>query len=98
MHVLWMMGRARRNAPFRRDAHVSIPIYTLAGIFHRFFSHQAYACSRLTAFCLGLYSTLLAQRGPMWWSSKHIRHHKVRKGWLTNSTRRRACALTVMVS
>lgn len=54
------------------------PIYTCAGIHHRFFSHQAYACSRLTTFCLGLYSTLVAQRGPLWWSSKHIRHHKAR--------------------
>lgn len=46
---------------------------------HRFFAHRAYACSRMTAFCLGVYGTLVAQKGPLWWSCKHVRHHKVRK-------------------
>lgn len=46
------------------------------GLLHRLFSHQAWACSRFTTFLLGLFSCTAAQRGPLWWSSKHCRHHK----------------------
>jgi stearoyl-CoA desaturase (delta-9 desaturase) len=46
------------------------------GVLHRFFSHKVFARSRPVAFVLGLLASTSGQRGPLWWGSKHIRHHK----------------------
>jgi stearoyl-CoA desaturase (delta-9 desaturase) len=43
---------------------------------HRYFSHGAFKASRPVSFVLGVLSTLAGQQGPLWWASKHIRHHK----------------------
>jgi len=44
---------------------------------HRFFAHQAFKTSRVFRFVCGIVSCLGLQWGPLWWSSKHRRHHKV---------------------
>lgn len=46
------------------------------GILHRFFGHRSFSCSRTTAVVLHLIAATSAQRGALWWGSKHVRHHK----------------------
>ena len=48
----------------------------MSATLHRYFSHSAYKTSRLFQCVLGLFSTLAYQGGPIWWASKHRRHHK----------------------
>ena len=43
---------------------------------HRYFSHEAFATSRVVQLVLAITSTLAYQGGPLWWASLHIRHHK----------------------
>ena len=43
---------------------------------HRYFAHRAFKASRSVSFVLGCLSTLAGQFGPLWWASKHVRHHK----------------------
>ena len=47
-----------------------------SAIYHRFFGHTAYYASRPVMFVLGLICSIGSQRGPLWWGSKHVRHHK----------------------
>jgi fatty-acid desaturase len=44
---------------------------------HRFFSHIAFKTSRPFRFLLALVSCLGLQHGPLWWSGKHRKHHKL---------------------
>lgn len=46
------------------------------GIYHRYFGHKAFSCSRLVSLFLGVIGATSAQRGGLWWGSKHVRHHK----------------------
>jgi stearoyl-CoA desaturase (delta-9 desaturase) len=46
------------------------------GIFHRFFGHKVFSCSTSTAIMLNIIGATSAQRGGLWWGSKHVRHHK----------------------
>ena len=43
---------------------------------HRYFSHKSFKCSRKVQFLLYLTACLASQKGPLWWASKHRRHHK----------------------
>jgi stearoyl-CoA desaturase (delta-9 desaturase) len=43
---------------------------------HRLYSHRSFTTSRPVAFCLGVLGCAATQRGPLWWSSNHRRHHK----------------------
>jgi len=43
---------------------------------HRYFSHQAFATSRVMQLVLAITSTLAYQGGPHWWAVLHTRHHK----------------------
>ena len=42
---------------------------------HRYFSHKGFKCSRFTQFGLYLIACLASQGPPLWWASKHRRHH-----------------------
>lgn len=44
--------------------------------YHRYFSHRAFKTSRFFQFVLALWGGLCAQRGPLWWASKHRTHHR----------------------
>jgi len=44
---------------------------------HRYFAHSAFKTSRAGQFVLGLIACLAYQYGPVWWASKHRRHHKL---------------------
>jgi len=43
---------------------------------HRYFSHSAFKVSRPMRVVCGIIACLGLQYGPVWWSSKHRRHHK----------------------
>jgi len=42
---------------------------------HRYFSHKGFQCSRGTQFVLYLVGCLASQGPPLWWASKHRKHH-----------------------
>lgn len=44
---------------------------------HRYFAHSAFKTSRAGQFVLSLIACLAYQKGPVWWASKHRRHHKL---------------------
>lgn len=43
---------------------------------HRYFAHNTFSCSRPVAVVQNLIAATSAQRSPVWWGSKHVRHHK----------------------
>eukprot|EP01134_Creolimax_fragrantissima_P000846 CFRG0846T1 len=43
---------------------------------HRYFSHGAFKCSREFQVVLGVLACMAYQQGPLWWASKHKRHHQ----------------------
>tara|TARA_Y100000748_G_scaffold208623_2_gene174807 strand:+ start:63 stop:854 length:792 start_codon:yes stop_codon:yes gene_type:complete len=45
-------------------------------LLHRYFAHGAMRSGRYTQFVLAWVSCLAYQMGPLWWASKHRRHHK----------------------
>lgn len=50
--------------------------YSMSVCLHRYFSHRAFKCNRFTQFCLSLLGCLASQGSPLWWASKHRRHHQ----------------------
>jgi len=54
------------------------PLYlnTSLVLLHRFFAHRAFHCKRGVQFALAWVSCIGNQGGPIWWASKHRRHHK----------------------
>jgi len=43
---------------------------------HRYFTHNAFETTRAFQFVLAVMGCLAFQNGPLWWASKHNRHHK----------------------
>jgi stearoyl-CoA desaturase (delta-9 desaturase) len=43
---------------------------------HRFFSHRGFQCSRPMVWVLYLIACQAGQGPPLWWASKHHRHHR----------------------
>jgi len=56
--------------------HFALTCFPMSVILHRYFSHHAYRASRPVTFALACISCLAYQYGPIWWSSKHRRHHR----------------------
>jgi len=48
----------------------------MSACLHRFFAHTAFKTGRVTSVFLGILACFGGQRGPLWWASKHVRHHK----------------------
>ena len=48
----------------------------LTGSYHRYFSHLSFKTGRVVQFLLGLWGTLAAQKGPLWWAAHHRVHHR----------------------
>lgn len=42
---------------------------------HRYFSHKGFRCGRVAQFALHWMGCLASQGPPLWWASKHRRHH-----------------------
>ena len=55
---------------------VSCTGFGMSAILHRFFSHQAYKTSSAFTVVLLILGSLTNQQSPLWWASKHNRHHK----------------------
>lgn len=53
-----------------------VRMFTITGVYHRYFSHRSYQTSRWFQFVLAFIGTSSAQKGPIWWASHHRHHHK----------------------
>jgi stearoyl-CoA desaturase (delta-9 desaturase) len=52
-----------------------VRMFAITAGFHRLFSHRSYRTGRPFQFLLALAGTAAYQKGPLWWSSHHRRHH-----------------------
>jgi stearoyl-CoA desaturase (delta-9 desaturase) len=52
-----------------------VRMWALTAAYHRYFSHRTYKTSRLFQFFLALLGQTAAQRGVLWWASRHRHHH-----------------------
>jgi stearoyl-CoA desaturase (delta-9 desaturase) len=52
-----------------------IRMFAITAGFHRLFAHRTYQSSRAFQFVMGFIGTASYQKGPLWWSSHHRRHH-----------------------
>jgi stearoyl-CoA desaturase (Delta-9 desaturase) len=52
-----------------------VRIFAITAGYHRYFSHRAYATSRVFQFILAFFAQSSAQKGVLWWASKHRHHH-----------------------
>jgi stearoyl-CoA desaturase (delta-9 desaturase) len=58
---------------------ISLYVLRMFGVtagFHRYFSHRSFKTSRVAQFLLAFLAQTSAQRGVLWWASKHRHHHK----------------------
>lgn len=53
-----------------------IRMFAITAFYHRYFSHRAFRTSRAVQFLFALIGAASTQRGPLWWSAHHRRHHK----------------------
>jgi stearoyl-CoA desaturase (delta-9 desaturase) len=53
-----------------------VRIFGVTGGYHRYFSHRTYRTSRAFQFVLALLGASTLQKGPLWWSAHHRRHHR----------------------
>jgi stearoyl-CoA desaturase (Delta-9 desaturase) len=52
-----------------------VRMFAIGAGYHRYFSHRAYATSRVFQFVLALMSQSTAQKSVLWWAAKHRHHH-----------------------
>ncbi|HMV43104.1 MAG TPA: acyl-CoA desaturase [Leptospiraceae bacterium] len=53
-----------------------IRMFAITGVYHRYFSHNAYKTSRVMQFLLAWLGCMAQQKGPLWWAAHHRNHHK----------------------
>lgn len=53
-----------------------VRMFGITAGFHRYFSHRSFKTSRAFQFFLAFLAETSAQRGVLWWASKHRDHHK----------------------
>ncbi len=51
-------------------------IFAIGAGYHRYFAHRAFSTTRIGQFALAFLAQTSAQRGILWWASKHRRHHQ----------------------
>jgi stearoyl-CoA desaturase (delta-9 desaturase) len=51
-------------------------MFGITGVYHRYFSHNAYKTSRVFQFILAWIGAIAMQKGPIWWAAHHRNHHK----------------------
>jgi stearoyl-CoA desaturase (Delta-9 desaturase) len=59
---------------------VALYVVRMFGItagFHRLLAHRTYQTSRVFQFLMAILGTIAYQKGPLWWSAHHRRHHLV---------------------
>ncbi|MEM8678977.1 MAG: acyl-CoA desaturase [Planctomycetota bacterium] len=52
-------------------------VFALTAFYHRYFSHKSFKTTRWFQFVAAFWGSTAAQRGPIWWSAHHRRHHQV---------------------
>lgn len=52
-----------------------VRMFAITAGFHRLLSHRAYSTGRVFQFLIAFTGTAAYQKGPLWWSSHHRRHH-----------------------
>jgi stearoyl-CoA desaturase (delta-9 desaturase) len=50
-------------------------MFAIGAGYHRYFSHRAYATSRVFQFMLAFLAQSSAQKSVLWWAAKHRHHH-----------------------
>jgi stearoyl-CoA desaturase (delta-9 desaturase) len=50
-------------------------MFAITAGYHRYFSHRAYATSRIFQFVLAFLAQSSAQKSVLWWAAKHRHHH-----------------------
>jgi stearoyl-CoA desaturase (delta-9 desaturase) len=53
----------------------ALRMFAVTGGYHRYFSHRAYATSRVFQFVLAFLAQSTAQKSVLWWAAKHRHHH-----------------------
>ncbi len=53
-----------------------VRMFGMTGGYHRYFAHRAYRTSRPFQFALGFLGCMGLERGPLWWSATHRKHHR----------------------
>jgi len=52
-----------------------VRIFAIGAGYHRYFSHRAFATSRVFQFVLAALAQSTAQKSVLWWAAKHRHHH-----------------------
>jgi stearoyl-CoA desaturase (delta-9 desaturase) len=52
-----------------------VRIFAIGAGYHRYFSHRAYATSRIFQFIIGFLAQSSSQKSVLWWAAKHRHHH-----------------------
>jgi stearoyl-CoA desaturase (delta-9 desaturase) len=52
-----------------------VRMFAITAGFHRLFAHRTYKTGRIFQFLMAFTATAAYQKGPLWWSSHHRRHH-----------------------
>ncbi|MGH9007582.1 MAG: acyl-CoA desaturase [Acidimicrobiales bacterium] len=53
-----------------------VRMFGITAFYHRCFSHRAFRVSRGVQFAGAVVAASAAQRGPLWWTAHHRRHHR----------------------
>ena len=53
----------------------ALRMFAIGAGYHRYFSHRAYATSRVFQFVLAFLAQSTAQKSVLWWAAKHRHHH-----------------------
>jgi stearoyl-CoA desaturase (delta-9 desaturase) len=52
-----------------------VRMFAITAGFHRLFAHRSYKTGRIFQFLIAFAGTASYQKGPLWWSAHHRRHH-----------------------
>ncbi|MDX6613872.1 MAG: hypothetical protein QOD75_3058 [Blastocatellia bacterium] len=52
-----------------------VRMFAITAGFHRLLAHRTYQASRIFQFLIAFTGTAAYQKGPLWWSAHHRRHH-----------------------
>ncbi len=52
-----------------------VRMFAITAGFHRLFAHRTYQSGRIFQFVMAFVGTTSYQKGPLWWSAHHRRHH-----------------------
>jgi len=73
--LLVFVTGAPRGALILCAATYALRVFGITGGYHRYFAHKTYKTSRAFQFVLALLGCAATQKGPLWWSGTHRRHH-----------------------